>query len=96
MIKSFNDKQTEKIFNRQPVKKLDQKLYRKAHMKLISLDAAAHIRDLEVPPSNCLERMKGKWKAYHSIRVTKQYRVLFKWDEGNAFDVWFGDYHDRL
>jgi len=96
MIKTFGDKKTESIWNRTYVKKLPEALQYKAFRKLRMIDAARNITDLKIPPSNRLEKMKGKWGNYHSIRVTEQYRIWFIWENGNALNVEFGDYHDKL
>ncbi len=96
MIKTFGDKKTESIWNRTYVKKIPEALQRKAFRKLRMIDAARNIADLKIPPSNRLEKMKGTWGKYHSIRVTERYRIWFIWEHGNALNVEFGDYHDKL
>ena len=60
------------------------------------IDAARNITDLKIPPSNRLEKMKGQWSQYHSIRVTDQYRIWFVWENGDALKVEFGDDHDKF
>jgi proteic killer suppression protein len=57
------------------------------------LNAAGDLRDLRIPPANCLKALKGDWSGFHSIRVNDQFRVVFKWTEGNAKDVQITDYH---
>jgi proteic killer suppression protein len=96
MIKTFGDKKMETIWNRTYVKKLPESLQHKAFRKLRMIDAARNITDLKIPPSNRLEKMNGKWGKYHSIRVTEQCRIWFIWENGNALNVEFGDYHDTL
>ena len=96
MIKTFGDKKTESIWNRTYVKKLPEALQNKAFRKLRMIDAARNITDLKIPLSNRLEKMNGKWGKYLSIRVTEQYRIWFIWENGNALNVAFGDYHDKL
>ena len=96
MLKTFPDKNTESIWKRSYVKKLPEVLQNKAFRKLRMIDAGRSITDLKVPPSNRLEKMKGKWNKYHSILVTDQYRIWFIWKSGNAVNVEFGDYHDKL
>lgn len=54
---------------------------------------AADLRDLKAPPGNRLEGLKGDWKGFHSIRINDQWRVVFRWSGGNAFDVQIVDYH---
>ena len=61
--------------------------------KLVALDAAATLEDLRIPPGKRLERLKGKRLGQHSIRVNDQWRVCFKWKDGDAFDVEIVDYH---
>lgn len=93
MIKSFRDKETEKIFNRQLLGKLPQNIQRASRKKLIILDAAPELNDLRIPPGNRLEALKGDQKAQHSIRINDQWRICFKWNAGDAYDVEITDYH---
>ena len=93
MIKSFRDRDTERLFQRQPVKKLGSNVKRTALRKLRMLDAATILDDLRVPPGNRLERLKGDRDGQHSIRINKQWRVCFRWRSGDAYDVEIVDYH---
>ena len=93
MIKSFKDKETEKLFNRYFSKKLPQKLQHLARRKLVMLDAAPELNALRIPPGNRLEALKGDRKGQHSIRINEQWRVCFKWKTGDAYDVEIADYH---
>jgi proteic killer suppression protein len=93
MIKSFRDKDTEKIFNRQFSRKLPQDIQGIARKKLVILDAAPQLGDLRIPPGNRLEALKGNRKDQHSIRINDQWRVCFKWSDGDAYDVEIADYH---
>ena len=93
MIKSFKEKETERIFNRQFSKKLPQNVQRVARKKLVILDAATELNDLRVPPGNQLEALKGNRKGQHSIRINDQWRICFKWRAGDSFDVEITDYH---
>lgn len=93
MIKSFKCKETEKIYNREHSKKLPSAIQRAAMKKLWMLDAAADLPALKVPPSNHLEALKGNRKGQYSIRISKQWRICFRWDSPNAFDVEIVDYH---
>lgn len=68
-------------------------LRRAGRRKLLYLHDAAELRDLRVPPGNRLEGLKGNWKGFHSIRINDQWRVVFRWEGGNAFDVQIVDYH---
>ena len=93
MIRSFKDKQTEAIFRGEFVKGVDGQIQQRAREKLKYLDAAGDLRDLMIPPSNRLEALKGDRKGQYSIRVNQQWRVCFRWDNGDASDVEITDYH---
>ncbi len=93
MIKSFNDKETEKIFNGEHSKKLPTNIQERAFRKLTMLDAAENIDDLRIPPSNMLETLGGKRKGQWSIRINQQYRICFVWNENEANNVEIVDYH---
>ena len=93
MIKSFRDKETEKIFNRHLSKKLPQNIQPLARRKLVILDSATVLDTLRVPPGNRLEALKGDRKGQHSIRINDQWRICFKWRSGDAYDVEIADYH---
>jgi proteic killer suppression protein len=93
MIKSFRDKETERIFNRQISNKLPQDIQRIARKKLLMLDAAAQLNDLRTPPGNRLEALKKDRKGQHSIRINDQWRICFKWIDGDAYDAEITDYH---
>lgn len=93
MIKAFRNKETEKIFNRQFSGKLPQSIQRVARKKLVILDAATRLNDLRIPPGNQFEALKGHRKGQHSIRINDQWRICFKWSDGDAYDVEITDYH---
>jgi len=93
MIKSFKDKETEKLFSRHFSKKLPQNLQHLARRKLVMLDAAPELNALRIPPGNRLEALKGDRKGQHSIRINDQWRVCFRWKTGDAYDVEIADYH---
>jgi len=93
MILSFGDKDTESLFNRERVKKLPSDISSRARNKLLIIHAATSENDLRVPPGNHFERLKGDKKEWCSIRINDQWRVMFKWAEGNAHDVTIIDYH---
>ncbi|BAI80196.1 plasmid maintenance system killer protein [Deferribacter desulfuricans SSM1] len=93
MIKNFKDKETERLFKTGISKKLPSHIIKTAIRKLDMLDAAYEIKDLEIPPGNRLERLKGNLKEYYSIRINDQYRIIFKFEQGNAYDVQIIDYH---
>ena len=94
MIKSFNDKETEKIFNQIFSKKLPQDIQRVALRKLIMIDNAGCLEDLRIPPANHLEALHGDREGQYSIRINNQYRICF-WLQGkNDFrGVEIVDYH---
>ena len=94
MIKSFKSKEVEKIFNREYSTKLPSSIQRTAMRKLWMVDAAQTINDLRVPPANHLEQLKGNRHGLHSIRINDQWRICFKWREGDAYEIEIIDYHD--
>ena len=93
MIKSFKNKETEKIFNRYFSKKLPQNIQRSALLQLRSLNQARNIIDLRNPPSNHLEKLHGNRKGQHSIKINDQWRICFIWDGNDAYEVEIADYH---
>lgn len=93
MIRSFANADTERVFLRQRVKRFSLELQRSAQRRLDILDAATTIEDLRIPPSNCLEALKGDRQGQWSIRVNRQWRVCFVWQDGRADDVELVDYH---
>ena len=93
MIQSFGDKETELLFRREKPKKLPPELLQRARSKLLIVHAATSENDLNVPPGNRFEKLKGSKKGWCSIRINEQWRVVFKWAEGNAYDVIIEDYH---
>ena len=93
MIKTFADKETQKIFSRKISRKLPQNIQRKGRMKLEILDAADFLDDLRVPPGNRLEQLSGDRKGQHSIRINQQWRICFHWQSGDVYDVEIVDYH---
>jgi toxin HigB-1 len=92
MIKSFGDRRTEALFRDEFARDF-QGVVRSAKRKLEMLHAAARLEDLAVLPSNRLEKLKGNLRAFHSIRINDQWRVVFKWIDGHAHDVSIVDYH---
>jgi proteic killer suppression protein len=93
MIRSFKNRDTQGIFQGRFVKGVDGQIQQRAREKLKYLDSAADLRDLLIAPSNLLEAMKGDRKGQHSIRINKQWRLCFKWKDGDALDVEIVDYH---
>lgn len=93
MITSFGSKDTKKIWEGTRIKGLSVDLQEIARRKLRMLNNSQNIADLQIPPSNRLEKLKGKLKDYYSIRINDQWRIIFKWDAGNASEVEVIDYH---
>jgi len=93
VIQSFANSETKKVFQRQRSRRLPPDVQRRAHRKLLLLDAAEGLYDLRVPPGNRLERLVGNRSGQHSIRINEQWRICFRWDRGNAHDVEITDYH---
>ncbi len=92
MIRSFGDKSTEALFRDEFVRKF-QGIARPAKRKLEAVNAASRLDDLLVPPSNWLEKLKGDLKDFYSIRINDQWRVIFKWLDGEPCEVRIVDYH---
>ena len=93
MIKSFKDREAEKVFNRTPSRRLPTDLQRVALRKLRMLHRARSLEDLRIPPANRLETLSGDRKGQYSVRINDQWRVCFLWREGDAFEVEILDYH---
>jgi proteic killer suppression protein len=96
MIQSFANEPTADLFrerNTKAARRIPKDLWRIVQRKLKMLDVAARIDDLESPPGNRLESLRGDLKGRHSIRVNEQYRVTFRWENGHAFEVAVEDYH---
>jgi len=93
MIKSFKDKEIEKIFNRQLSRKIPIEIQRIALRKLWMIDSAMNLKDLKIPPANRLEKLHGDLIGKYSIRINIQWRICFNWHESNAYEVEIIDYH---
>jgi proteic killer suppression protein len=93
MIKSFTSKVTEKLFKRELSRKIPNTIQQVARRKLEILDASEVLQDLRIPPSNHLEKLTGKRKGQHSIRINNQWRICFEWRKGDAYNVEIVDYH---
>ena len=93
MIVSFGDKETEKIWKGERVGSLPTEIQEIARRKLRMLNNSQNIADLRIPPSNRLEKLKGKLADFYSIRINDQWRITFKWNNGNASEVTIVDYH---
>ena len=96
MVESFGNRLAEDLFYdrvSREVRRFPPELRRTARRKLLYLHDAGELADLRVPPGNRLEMLKGKLAGYHSIRINDQWRVVFRWQSGNASDVQIVDYH---
>ena len=92
MIRSFGDKATEALFQDERVRQFAG-IARAAKRKLEAVNAASRLEDLRVPPSNRLEKLKGDLNEFYSIRINDQWRVIFKWVDGEPHLVRIVDYH---
>ena len=93
MIKSFQDHDTELLFQGQKPRKLPPDIWRRGTRKLLILHAATELSPLRVPPGNRLEKLKGDRSGQHSIRINDQWRICFQWRDGNVYQVEITDYH---
>jgi len=93
VIRSWKDREAERIFNLERSRKLPPDIQRVALRKMRMLDAAANLEDLKIPPANRLEKLGGDRRGQWSIRINDQWRVCFTWTAGNAHDVEITDYH---
>ena len=93
MLTSFGDKDTWKIWEGERVKGLSTEIQEMARRKLRMLNNSQDLTDLQIPPSNRLEKLKGNYKDFYSIRINNQWRIIFKWNNGNADQVEIIDYH---
>ena len=93
MIKTFADKETEKVYNQFFLTKLPQNIQRVALRKLMMIDNAEGVEDLRIPPSNRLEKFVGDREGQYSIRINDQYRICFVADRNNFYNVEIVDYH---
>ena len=93
MIISFATKETEKIWNGYKSLKLPENIQHNARKKLRILNNATDLNDLRVPPNNRLEALKGDRKGFYSIRINDQWRICFRWHQGNVSNVEIIDYH---
>ena len=93
MIVSFSSKETEQIWNGYRVKKMPIDIQKIGRRKLRMLNNSQNIADLRIPPSNRLEKLSGNLSEFYSIRINKQWRIIFEWNSGNAREVEIVDYH---
>jgi len=96
LIVSFSDRATEALFHGEggkAIRRIPPTVRAAAVRKLDLLNAATELRDLQAPPGNRLEALKGKLRGKHSIRINEQWRIVFRWMSGDAHDVGIADYH---
>lgn len=93
MIKSFKDKETEKVYSREGSRKLPENIQQVALRKLRMINNAKNLNDLRIPPANNLEKLKGDREGQHSVRINDQWRICFKWKDRDAYEVEIADYH---
>jgi len=93
MIKTFSDRETQRLYATGQSKRLPANLLRRAIRRLEYIDLACTLNDLSVPPSNRLHLLKGDRKGQHSISINDQWRICFRFVDGDAYDVEITDYH---
>ena len=93
MLKSFASKETEKIWNGVRSSKIPPEIQKLGRRKLRMINNSIDLNDLRIPPSNRLEKLSGTLKDFYSIRINDQWRIIFKWQAGNAQEVEIIDYH---
>jgi proteic killer suppression protein len=93
MIKSFKDKETEKVYGREESKKLPRDIQQVALRKLRMINNAKNLNDLRIPPANRLEKLKGNREGQYSIRINDQWRICFIWRGGDAYEIEIADNH---
>jgi proteic killer suppression protein len=93
VIKSFRDRDAERLFDRRPTRRFGAEVQKVGLRKLRMLDAAATLEDLRVPPGIRLERLRADRSGQHSIRINDRWRICFRWRDGDAYDVEIVDYH---
>lgn len=93
MLTSFGDKDTKKIWEGERIRGLSTEIQEMARRKLRMLNNSQDLADLQIPPSNRLEKLKGNLKDFYSIIINDQWRIIFNWNNGNADQVEIIDYH---
>jgi len=93
MILSFGTKETEQIWNGYRVKKMPLEVQQIGRRKMRMLHNAQNMMDLRIPPSNRLEKLSGNMSDFYSVRINKQWRIVFRWQHRHATDVQIVDYH---
>ena len=93
MLESFACKETQLVYKGIASRELPSEIQNVARRKLRMIHNALRIEDLKAPPGNKLEKLKGNWSGYHSIRVNQQWRIVFRWEQNDAYEVQILDYH---
>jgi proteic killer suppression protein len=93
VIKTFKDDETQRIYQRQRSRKLPLDIQQVALRKLRMINNAMNLNDLRIPPANRLEKLSGDRAGQWSVRINDQWRICFRWENGNAYDVEITDYH---
>ena len=93
MIRSFGDTETERLFLSGRSRRLAPDVVERAKRKLLVLDSATALKDLASPPGNRLEALRGNREGQHSIRINDKFRICFRWENGDAYEVEVADYH---
>lgn len=93
MIKEFKSKDTARLWRERVTKSLPSDVAQRSYDKLVQLNAAENLEDLQTPPGNRLKKLSGNREHQHSIRINRQYRICFIWDDGDAYEVEVTDYH---
>ncbi len=93
VIRSFGDRESERVFNGKTSRRFPREIQATAFRKLVLLHAAVSVEDLRSPPGNRLERLTGDRAGQFSLRVNAQWRICFHWEDGDAYDVEIADYH---
>jgi proteic killer suppression protein len=93
MIRSFRDRETARVWSGRRSRRLPGEIQETALRKLRLVNAASRLEDLRVPPGNRLEALSGERRGNHSIRINQQWRICFRWKDGEAEDVEICDYH---
>jgi proteic killer suppression protein len=93
VIITFANHDTQRLFEGETVRRFPPEIRQRARLKLAQLHAAGNLGFMTLPPSNRLEALKGDRKGQHSVRISQQWRLCFRWKDRNAFDVEIADYH---
>lgn len=94
MIKTFKDKETRTVWHGNKSIKLPVNIQNVARRKLRMLNNSTNLIDLKIPPANRLEKLKGDLQGMYSIKINEKYRIIFRWETGNVYNVEIIDYHD--